>query len=121
MRNCTARAKSFSWIHETNWRPPAMGPPSAARGEVDDDVGAVDFVDPGPEGAPIPLHRARLTLAASAEHDDLVASRTESSSENPADLPGATWNDDLHGRIRMLSVHGRVAPAADSVNASMNP
>ena len=69
----------------------------APTGQVDDDVGAVDLMQPAPGRPAIPRHHAPWRSAQTpAQDDDLVALAVKSAREHRSDLSGPARNDDLH-------------------------
>lgn len=70
-----------------------------SSGEIDDDIGTVDFVGPSSRGETVPEKSAcagEVGARLSAKNNDMVVSLDEGPGEKRTDLPGTTGDDYFH-------------------------
>src|SRR5204863_10028371 len=66
-------------------------------GQVDHDIRSVDFSRPSADRLGIPAdHPPRSLLRIATEHHHVVAASNEGTGEQRTDLPGSSWDNNLH-------------------------
>src|SRR4051812_37611253 len=86
-----------------------------AAGEVDHDIGAVDFGSPRAKALAVPDHATRRAAAhrVAAENHHLVPIADEGASQHFSDLSGTAWDHDFHVHRILCELPGQATQDRD--------